>query len=93
MKARAPLDCQAVPLADGKGKITIGELREEAGFAGDAPLDSITTLDYADKFGLTRWVAAAELKKLVAAGKLSVGRKAVKSEDGRRILKKAYWPA
>jgi hypothetical protein len=103
MKARDPLDCQAVPLAGGKGKVALTPpdvkadwafetLRKEAGFNETAPAESMTIDEYADKFGLTRWVAKEELNKLVAAGKLKCGKRYGKSH-GRRFLLKAYWPA
>jgi hypothetical protein len=70
----------------------LGALRKEAGLAEDAPANSFTADEYAAKFVLGRWTANQELQRLVAAGTLNVGRKAVISH-GRRFLKKAYWPA
>jgi predicted ArsR family transcriptional regulator len=68
----------------------IGKCREAAGLVENAPPEAVTAQEYADKFGLTLWVAKQELKKLVAEGKVNVGRKAVKTA-GRRYLKEAYW--
>ena len=87
-------------MAGGKGKVELSgsdaagwdALRKEAGFNETAPAESMTIDEYAEKFGLTRWVADDELNKLVAAGKLKVGRRYGKSH-GRRFLLKAYWPA
>jgi hypothetical protein len=104
MKARQPLDCQAIPLAGGKGKVVLTppdvaagfafeKLRKEAGFQETAPAESLTLLEYVDRFKISRYVAAEELRKLVAAGKLKVGQKAVRTAAGKRILMKAYWPA
>jgi len=66
-------------------------LRKEAGLPGDAPPEAVTVLEYAAKFDLTRWVAKAELRKLVVEGKLNVGRKAVRNARGQRIVAEAYW--
>lgn len=96
---RKPLDCTGVLLADGMGKVTLSDagsafdkLRKEAGLDDRAPAESMTTDEYAERFGVTHSTANTELKHLVAAGKLKVGRKPVMIR-GRMMQLKAYWPA
>jgi UDP-3-O-acyl-N-acetylglucosamine deacetylase len=103
MALKQPLDCKGVSLADGIGKLTLtppdaaaglafDKLRKEAGMDDRAPAESMTTDEYAERFGVTHSTANTELKHLVAAGKLKVGRKPV-TIRGRMMQLKAYWPA
>ncbi len=52
--------------------------------AGDAPPDSFTVAQYAEKYGLPERTALSRLCALVRAGRLQAGTKHVMDSSGRR---------